>query len=93
MHTTNIGVVLAGIPPQQQEVAEALTAALKKRVSGRVCVIAGMNTAASAQETVAAIIKSLETCGVIPELPADEPVYTEAEEEKIRKRLEGLGYL
>ena len=94
MCTTSIGVVLTGIAPQQQsEVAEALAAELKRRVAGTVCVITDMSAGASAQETVQAIIQSLEKNGVIPAATGDEPVYSEAEEEKIRKRLEDLGYL
>jgi hypothetical protein len=94
MCTTNIGVVLTGIAPQQHsEVAEALAEELKKRVTGTVCVITEMNAGASAQETVQAIIQWLEKGGLIPPAPAEEPVYSAAEEEKIRKRLEDLGYL
>ena len=94
MCTTSIGVVLTGIAPQQQsEVAEALAAELKRRVAGTVCVITDMSVGASAQETVRAIIQGLEKGGLIPPASADEPVYSAAEEEKIRKRLEDLGYL
>ncbi len=92
MCTKNTGIVLAYVTPQQQrEVAEALTAELQKRGAGAVCVITGIGAGASAQETAQAIIHSLEKNGLIPS--PDEPVYSEDEEEKIRKRLENLGYL
>jgi stage V sporulation protein SpoVS len=94
MCTTNIGVVLTGIAPQQHnEVAGALAAELKRRVTGTVCVITDISAGASAQETVQAIIQSLEKGGLIPPASADGQVYSAAEEEKIRKRLEDLGYL
>ena len=90
MDTTNIGVVLTGMAPQQQtEAAGLLTAELKKRVRGAVCVITDLSAGASVQE----ILQALEKKGVIPAAAGDEPVYSEAEEEKIRKRLEDLGYL
>ena len=92
MVSKDIGIILGGIPQQQHsDVAEALTAELKKRGAGAVCVITGSAAGASAQETVQAIIHSLEQNGLIPS--PDEPVYSEGEEEKIRKRLENLGYL
>ncbi len=94
MGATNIGVVLTGMAPQQQnEVADMLATELKKKVAGTVCVITGMSAGASAREIVQAILQSLEKNGVIPAATGDEPVYSEAEEEKIRKRLEDLGYL
>ncbi len=94
MCAKNIGVVLADVSPQQQrDVAEALTAELKKRKTGAVCVITDIGAGASAQETVQAIIQSLESNGLIPAASVDDPVYSEDEEEKIRKRLENLGYL
>jgi hypothetical protein len=94
MCTKNIGVVLAGVTPQQQSaVAEALTIELQKRGSGAVCVLTDIGPGASAQETVQAIIQSLERNGLIPAPSPDAPVYSEDEEEKIRKRLENLGYL
>jgi hypothetical protein len=92
MCANNISVVIAGVSPQQQtDVAEALTAELQKRGAGAVCVITGTSAGASAQETAQAIIRSLEAKGLIPS--PDDPVYSEGEEEKIRKRLENLGYL
>ncbi len=53
-------------PQQQREVAEALTAELKKRGAGAVCVITGIAAGASAQETAQEIIQSLEQNGLIP---------------------------
>jgi len=92
MCTKNTGIVLAYVTPQQQrDVADALTAELQKRGAGAACVITGIGAGASAQETAQAIIHSLEQNGLIPS--PDEPVYSEGEEEKIRKRLENLGYL
>lgn len=94
MVTKNTGVVLAGVTPQQQgAVAEALTAELQKRGICAVSVITGIDAGASAQETAQAIIQSLEKNGLIPAASPDEQVYSEGEEEKIRKRLENLGYL
>jgi hypothetical protein len=94
MCTKKIGVVLADVTRQQQhEVAEALTAEFQKRGAGAVCVITDIGAEASAQETVQAIIKLLERNGLIPAPSPDDPVYTEGEEDKIRKRLENLGYL
>jgi hypothetical protein len=90
----NISVVLAGVMPQQQsEVAEALTAELQKRGTDAVCVITDIGAQASAQEAVQTIIQSLESNGLIPAPSPDDPVYSDGEEEKIRKRLENLGYL
>ena len=94
MCTKNINVVLAGVALEQQcAAAEALTAELKKRGAGAVCVITGIGAEASVPETVQEIIRSLEKNGLIPMPSPDEPVYSEGEEEKIRKRLENLGYL
>ena len=90
MGATNIGLVLTGMAQQQQkEVAGLLTTELKKRVSGAVCVITDLSAGASAEE----ILQSLEKNGIITAAALDEPVYSEAEEDKIRKRLEDLGYL
>jgi len=44
----------------------------------------------SHEESVAKIIRKLETLGYIP---AEEAVYSAEEEEKVKKRLEGWGYL
>jgi diphthamide synthase subunit DPH2 len=94
MASKDLGIILGGIPQQQhRDVAEGLAAELKKRGAGAVCVITGSAAGASAQETVQEIIRLLEENGLIPGPPADEPVYSEDEEEKIRKRLENLGYL
>jgi hypothetical protein len=94
MYTKNTGIVLAGIPQQQQSaVAEALTAELKKRGAGGVCVITETCSGASAEETVRSIMFLLEKNGLIPAASPETPVYSESEEEKIRKRLEDLGYL
>jgi|GEM_PF-2927793 len=93
MYTKNTGVVLACVTQQQSEVAEALNAELQKRGAGSVCVITDIGAEASAQEAVQAIIQSLEGNGIIPAASTDNPVYSDGEEEKIRKRLENLGYL
>jgi len=45
----------------------------------------------TAEESVGKIMTRLENLGYLP--PAEESVYTAEEEEKIRKRLEDLGYL
>jgi adenylyl-sulfate kinase len=45
----------------------------------------------SAEESVIKIVRKLEALGYLP--PSEEGVYTAEEEEKVKKRLEDLGYL
>ena len=93
MGTTHIAVVLAAVAPQKQrDVAALLKEEFTKKIPGAVCIIPELAGSGSAQEIVQEILSSLEHSGMIA-APGDGPVYSAEEEEKIRKRLEDLGYL
>jgi hypothetical protein len=90
---THIGIVLSDTAGQAaDEVRELLAHALQKRINGRVCVIQAAGRGKSSGEIAEAVIKSLEQSGIIPVID-NQAVYTDEEEEKVRKRLEDLGYL
>jgi len=92
MGTPHIGIVLAAVAPRKQhDVAELLREELAKKMPGGACIIPEISGNGTVQEIAQGILAALEQSGIIT--AADEPVYSQEEEEKIRRRLENLGYL
>jgi hypothetical protein len=93
MTTLPIAVVLADIAPQKRhDVAKLLQEELAKKTAGSVCVVPVSAGNGSTQDIVREILAALAARGMIA-AAAEAPVYSADEEEKIRKRLEDLGYL
>jgi hypothetical protein len=78
-----------------KQVLEILQQELQNRGVQDIVCIAEENEHAgsSAEQRAVAIIKEIERKNILPSEPQDEEVYTEEEAEKIKKRLEDLGYL
>jgi hypothetical protein len=78
-----------------KQMMEILQQELQNRGVQDICLIAEENQQAnsSAEERAAAIIKGIEEKNLLPAGSQEEDVYTEEEAEKIKKRLEDLGYL
>ena len=78
-----------------QQVVEILRQELQNRGVQDICLIAEENQQAnsSPEQRAAAVIKEIEEKNLLPTGPQEEDVYTEEEAEKIKKRLEDLGYL
>jgi uncharacterized protein YajQ (UPF0234 family) len=96
MQSTNTIIILLHSQTEaDKQVMEILRQELQKRGVHDICFIAEENKEAgsSAEERAAAIIKGIEEKNLIPSGPQEEEVYTEEEAEKIKKRLEDLGYL
>ena len=96
MQSTNAIIILLHSPAEaDKQVLEILRQELQNRGVQEICLIAEENqhTGSSAEQRAAAIIKGIEEKNLIPSGPQEEEVYTEEEAEKIKKRLEDLGYL
>jgi len=96
MKPTNTIIILLHSPAEaDKQVLEILRQELQNRGVQETCLIAEENqhTGSSAEQRAAAIIKGIEEKNLIPSGPQEEEVYTEEEAEKIKKRLEDLGYL
>jgi DNA-binding LacI/PurR family transcriptional regulator len=78
-----------------KQVAEIIIQELQNRGVQDICLIADENQEAgsSPEQRAAALLKGLEEKNLLPSGPQEEEVYTEEEAEKIKKRLEDLGYL
>ena len=77
------------------QVLEIIQQELQGRGMHEIVVIAeeSQQAGSSPEQRAAAIIKEIEEKNVLPPGPQEEEVYTEEEAEKIKKRLEDLGYL
>ena len=96
MQSTNAIIILLHSPAEaDKQVLEILRQELQNRGVQETCLIAEENqhTGSSAEQRAAAIIKGIEEKNLIPSGLQEEEVYTEEEAEKIKKRLEDLGYL
>jgi len=93
--TNTIIILLHSQAEADKQVAEILMQELQNRDIQGICLIAEEDLPAgrSAEERAATIIKGIEEKKLIPSGPQEEDVYTEEEAEKIKKRLEDLGYL
>ena len=78
-----------------KKVLEILQQELQNRGVQDIFLIAEENQPAgsSAEQRAAAIIKQIEEKNLVPSGSQEDEVYTEEEAEKIKKRLEDLGYL
>ncbi len=96
MQTNNTIIILVHRQTEaDKQVAEIIMQELQNRGVQDICLIADENQGAgsSPEQRAAAIIKRLEEKKLLPSGPQEEEVYTEEEAEKIKKRLEDLGYL
>ena len=93
--TNTIIILLHGPAEADKQVLEILRQELQNRGVQEICLIAEENQQAnsSAEQRAAAIIKGIEEKNLIPSGLQEEEVYTDEEAEKIKKRLEDLGYL
>jgi hypothetical protein len=78
-----------------KQVREILQQELQNRAGQDIVFITEENQHAgsSSEHRAAAILKEIEEKNLLPPAPQEDEVYTEEEAEKIKKRLEDLGYL
>ena len=96
MQSTNTIIIFVHRQTEaDKQVMEILRQELQKRGVQSICLIAeeSLQAGSSAEQRAAAVIKEIEEKNLLPAGPQEDEVYTEEEAEKIKKRLEDLGYL
>jgi hypothetical protein len=96
MQSTNTIIIFVHRQTEaDKQVMEILRQELQKRGVQGICLIAeeSLQAGSSAEQRAAAVIKEIEEKNLLPAGPQEDEVYTEEEAEKIKKRLEDLGYL
>lgn len=88
-------IILLSQSDADKRVAELLRQEFQKRSMSDVRILAEENTAAdrTAEQRAAELLAAVEAHVLSEESSSEEDVYTEEEAEKIKKRLEDLGYL
>ena len=92
MEAPHIAIVLAPVDPQQrEEAAELLKKELGRTLPGGTYSLCEVSGSGPPVELVRRIMAAVESCRRNAQVNG--PVYSAEEEEKIRKRLEDLGYI